>query len=47
MADYALAPHRSATNPETFGCKLFQSLWRLDFDSMMLDVGADGQASSR
>lgn len=27
---------------EKFGCKLFQSLWRLDFVSMALNAGADG-----
>jgi hypothetical protein len=35
------SPHPGAAYLETFGCKLFQSLWRLDFVSMMLDASPD------
>jgi SAM-dependent methyltransferase len=33
-------PHAGAAELETFGRKLFQSLWRLDFVSMALNVGS-------
>jgi SAM-dependent methyltransferase len=36
------SPETRSSHLEKFGCKLFQSLWRLDFLSMALKAGADG-----
>jgi len=41
IAQSGNSPQAGAADLQTFGRKLFQSLWRLDFVSMALNAGAD------
>jgi SAM-dependent methyltransferase len=41
------SPQLGAADPEKIGTKLFQSLWRLDFLSMMLNANASGQGPTQ
>lgn len=42
VAQARTPPHTAAADLETFGCRLFEALWRLDFVAMAVGGGATG-----